>query len=114
MLTKGRFFDSLYQLFEFNPSWDSFNKFIDPNFQYYPPSKKDWENEYIELDKIFTLLKSIDIDSYSLIKTHIIELYKKSFNYMLPNLKYNYKDIDERLYEVFFYDLLENLNQTEN
>ena len=114
MLTKGRFFDSHYQIFEYNPAWDSFNKFIEPNFLYYPPSKKDWEDEYKELEKTYNLLKSLDVDSYPQIKIQIIELYKKSFNYMLPNLKYNYKDIDERLDISFFNGLLEKLYLTEN
>lgn len=114
MLTKGGLFQNIYQLFEFNPTWDSFNKLIDPNFQYYPPTKKDWEVEYIELNKIYDNLKIIDVESYSVIKTHIIKLYKKTFNHMLPNLKYNYKDIDESVYEFFFNLILEKLNQTEN
>lgn len=113
-LNKGDFFQRIYQLFEYNPSWDSFNKLINPKFQYYPPTPKDWKIEYLELEKIYNNLKDIDVENYLIIKNHIIELYKKTFNHMLPNLKYSNKDIDENIYIDFFNVILEKLNQTES
>ncbi|WP_304063778.1 hypothetical protein [Pedobacter glucosidilyticus] len=108
------FFQSIYQLFEYNPPSDSFSKLINPNFLYYPPTHKDWKVEYLELEKRFHDLKNVDVENYTIIKSHIIELYKKTFSYMLPNLKYNYNNIDEKNYVVFFNGILEKLNQTEN
>lgn len=112
-LNKGDIWHLLYQLFENNPSWDSFNKLIDPNFQYYPPTKKDWEVEYLELEKTYNYLEFIEPENYQVIKVHMIELYKKSFNWMLPNLKFNYKEIDENLFIEFFNVIIEKLNSKE-
>lgn len=108
------FFYSIYQLFEYNPSSDSFRKLINPDFLYYPPTQKDWEVEYLELEKKHYNLKIIDAENYTIIKNHIINLYKKTFNHMLSNLKLNYFHIDEKDYSTFFNDILEKLNQTEN
>ncbi len=108
------FFQSIYQHFEYNPSSDSFRKLINPDFLYYPPTQKDWEIEYLELEKKYYNLKIIDVENYTIVKNHIIDLYKKTFNHMLPNLKRNYIHIDEKDYATFFNDILEKLNQTEN
>ena len=43
----------------------------------------------------------------------MIELYKKTFNDMLPNKKYNYKDFDEKAVEDFFKIILDKLKLTE-
>ncbi|TDE42084.1 hypothetical protein E0I26_14370 [Flavobacterium rhamnosiphilum] len=113
-LNKGSFWHSIYQLFEYNPSWDSFNKLIDPNYQYYPPTQKDWEVEYLELEKIYNHLKVIETENYAVIKVHMVELYKRAFNRMLPNLKYNNKEIDENIFIDFFNVIMGKLNQKEN
>lgn len=112
-LSIGKLFHTLYQLFEDNPSWDSFNKLIDSNFQYFPTIKKDWAIEYESIEKLYNNLKTIDVENYSTIKSHMIELYKKTFNYMLPNKKYNYKDFDEKAVEDFFKIILDKLKLTE-
>lgn len=112
-LSIGQLFHSLYQLFEHNPSWDSFNKLIDSNFQYFPPIKKDWVIEYESLEKLYNNLKTIDVEDYSTIKIHMIELYKKTYNYMLPNKKYNYKDFDEKAVDDFFNIIIDKLKLTE-
>lgn len=113
-LNKESFWQSLYQLYEYNPSWDSFNKLLDSNGQYYSATKKDWEVEYLELEKKYEYLKFIEPENYEVINLHIVELYNKAFNWMLRNLKYNYKEIDENLFIEFFNVIMEKLQQKEN
>lgn len=113
-LSIGKLFDTLYQIFEQNPSSDSFNKLIDSKFQYFAPIKKDWVIEYESMEKLYSNLKTLDVEEYSTIKIHMIELYRKTFNYMLPNKKYNYKDFDEKAVEDFFKIILDKLESTDN
>ena len=110
-LNRGSFFHSIYQTFEYNPSWDSFNKLIDPDFEYYTLIPRDWELEYIGLAKLYDKLKGIEAESYLVIKEHMIDLYKKVFNRMLPNLKYNYNDVDEEVIRDFFNRVLEKVSK---
>lgn len=113
-LNKGSFWQILYQLFEYNPPSDSFNQLIDPNYQYYPLTKKDWKVEYLELEKKYDNLKLIEPENYKVVNSHIIKLYNKSFYWMLNNLKYNHKEIDENLFIGFFNIIMEKLHHKEN
>lgn len=104
-------FDSLYRLFNFSSAWDGLNVLIDPN-NFIPQTPKDWKTAFLDLEKVFENLKSVNVSDYSIIRDHMIERYRRSFGYQLPNLKYNHKEIDEQKYTSFFEYLMEQLRRT--
>jgi len=74
---------------------------------------KDWKFDYLHLEAKYNNLLQIDLDDYSIIKDHVIDIYKKTFNHMLPNLKYNFKDVDEQKYTALFDSILKKLDKLE-
>jgi hypothetical protein len=111
-IDKTHLFDSLYRLFDFNPAWDGLNILIDPAYLT-PQTPKDWKIAFLDLEKVFETLKVIDVSKYSTIRDHMIERYRRTFRYQVPNLKYNHKDIDEQKYISFFEHLIKRLKETE-
>jgi hypothetical protein len=109
---KTHLFDSLYRLFNFNPAWDGLNILIDPTYLT-PQTPKDWKIAFLNLEKVFENLKGIDVSNYATIRDHMIEQYRRSFHYQLPNLSYNHKGIDEQNYTSFFEHLMKRLKETE-
>ncbi len=110
-IDKTHLFGSLYRLFNYNPAWDGLNVLIDPNY-FIPQTPKDWKTAFSDLEKVFGNLKAVNVSDYSIIRDHMIERYRRSFDHQLPNLKYNHQEIDEQKYILFFEYLMEQLKRT--
>lgn len=102
-------FNILYRTYDSNPAWDTFNKLLDPEFKYYPPTPKDWKEEHLKLEQKFNRLNKTDTENYTLINDHMIDMYKKTFDYMLPSFLINYPDSDQESYKDFFNTIMKNL-----
>jgi len=74
---------------------------------------KDWELEYLHWETKYNNLLKIDLEDYPTIKNHVIDIYKKTFNHMLPNVKYQFKDVDEQKYTALFDSIINRLYETE-
>ena len=113
ILRIGNVFNIIYLLFENNTCLENFNKLINYNVFFYP-IQKDWKIEYFELDKAFNKLKAINIENYSVVKTHMIGLYENAFNSTISDLKRDYPNTNESLHKDFFNIVIKKLNDTEN
>jgi hypothetical protein len=105
-------FRMLYTLFNGNSAKDSLNKLIDPDY-YNPKQFKSWQQDFEKLDVKYRNLKEIDVSDYEKIRDHIVEIYKRTYQHMIPSLSYNYPNIDEIKYNLFFDFLMTKLRETE-
>ncbi len=106
---KTRLFDILFHLFESNPAWDSMNKLIDPEFQYYPAAFEDWKAEYDWIEKQYHSLLETDTGKPEIVLPHIIELYRTTYRHLLWQIKYNYPEISEALFDSIISEVFERM-----
>ncbi|MFT3681345.1 MAG: hypothetical protein QM791_13795 [Ferruginibacter sp.] len=112
-IRKTSLFPQLFLLFgDNNPSWAGLHELIDPAYLT-PKTAKDWHTAFIKLEKVFNNLEKAVVSDYNTIRNHMTESYARTFNYMLPNLKYNHQNIDEEKYRALFNDLMYRLKQTD-
>ncbi|MFP9113687.1 hypothetical protein ACLI1A_07075 [Flavobacterium sp. RHBU_3] len=104
-------FPLLFKAFTDNPEWDGIHHLINPNYGYYV-THKDWKDAYDETEMLLFNLSRSDVNDFNLIKEQMINRYTKMFYYMLPNLKYNYKNINEEQFISFFNLLMEKLKES--
>ncbi len=74
---------------------------------------KDWKFDYQLLEEKYNNLLNVDLEDYDIIKKHVIDIYKNMFSHMLPNLKYNFKDVDEQKYTALFDSIIKMFDKTE-
>ncbi|MEO3407737.1 hypothetical protein AAFN85_27705 [Mucilaginibacter sp. CAU 1740] len=74
---------------------------------------KDWKLDYQLLEIKYNNLLDIDLEDYDIIKKHVIDIYQNMFSHMLPNLKYQFKDVDEKKHTVLFDSIIKVLDKTE-
>lgn len=109
-ITEPYLFRRLYYLFNNDSPEDSLNKLIDPDY-YNNKQFKNWKQDFDKLNTKYEILKNINLSDYQTIKNHIIEIYKRTYRYMIPSLKYNYKNMDEDKYNKYFDHLMNKLNE---
>ncbi|NOQ71877.1 MAG: hypothetical protein GQ574_07745 [Crocinitomix sp.] len=98
-------FPSLYS----SAAWYTFNTFIDPNFEVYKKTDKDWKETYINLEQNYSTMLIADLSDRYKIKSHIIQLYKKEFENRLWSDLANHPYIEKEKYTQFFYELMTKL-----
>ncbi|NTE02207.1 hypothetical protein G6M26_28125 [Agrobacterium tumefaciens] len=74
---------------------------------------KDWKFDHQLLEVKYNNLLNVDLEDYDIIKKHVIDIYKNMFSNMLPNLKYNFKDVDEQKYDALFNSIIKMFDKTE-
>lgn len=70
---------------------------------------KDWALEYLDLETRFNNVVKVNLKDDQLIKTHVVNIYIRTFEHMVSNLKYNYKNVDELKYTRLFNSVIQEL-----
>ncbi|MCU7618484.1 hypothetical protein NZ698_14885 [Chryseobacterium sp. PBS4-4] len=112
MVEKPYLFACLFNLFNQNPYEDSLNQLIDSEYDH-PKQIKSWKDQFDKLNIKFQNLQHSDVSDYPLVRDHMIAFYQRTFQYMMPSLLLNYRNVDEKGYYEYFNDLMTKLKETE-
>lgn len=111
-LQESSIFKILYRTYDSNPTWDTFNQLINPDFLYYPPILKDWKEDYQKIEESLIRLKNLEVENYTLLNHHIIAMYKRTFEHMFPSFLMNYPNSDPDLFTTFFNSIMKHMGST--
>lgn len=107
-ISKTNLFNGLYRLF--NGCYSSY--YLDQLAGASGKSilRKDWALEYLDWETRCNDVVKVNLKDDQLIKTHVVNIYTKTFEHMVSNLKYNYKNVDELKYTRLFNSVIQELN----
>lgn len=112
MVEKPYLFACLFNLFNENPYEDSLNQLIDPKYDH-QKQVKSWKEQFEQWHTKFENLQNADLSYYPLVRDHMIACYQRTFEYMMPSLLLNYRNVDEKGYSEYFNYLMTKLEETE-
>ncbi|WP_342331218.1 hypothetical protein [Pedobacter sp. FW305-3-2-15-E-R2A2] len=107
-ISKTNLFNRLYTIFNGSVSTYYLDQLAGANGK--TTLMKDWALEYLDWETRFNNVVKVNLKDDQLIKTHVVNIYTNTFEHMMSNLKYNYKNVDELKYTRLFNSVIQGLN----
>jgi hypothetical protein len=107
-LSETHLFNNLYHLFNSLYEKHYLEDLAFPNRR--APLPNDWKDEYSVLEERLDKLSKVDLTDTTLMKTHVVNIYKNTFEHLLSNFKYNYVNADEGKYRLLFNSVIQSIH----